>query len=98
MYLRHEQIRLPTFINFATEIFNKSYVAGTTSRFQELHSRFFGRAVALFGVALNTRRYEILPRIHAATRLWLHMVERHWGLHRAAILTTVCVAAHNVFA
>ena len=73
-------------------------MAGAAGCFEEFHSCFVGCAIAFFGIALNTRRREVLPRIHATARLWLNMVNRQWWFHGSTILAAVRIAAHDVFA
>lgn len=63
---------------------------------QEFHLRLFRQTMALLVIALNASAYHILPGVFPFQILRNNMVNRHWPLSSATVLTTMAVSLYYV--
>ncbi len=95
--LGHKQIRLPAFVHFTANIFDKRDVARATRRFEQFHSGFVGSTITLFRIALHAGADKIFPRVHSGTGFRHYVVNRKRGFGCAAVLALVVVASKDIF-
>ena len=95
--LVHKQVRLPHFFDTPRKVAEKHHMVWPDRPATQHHFGFVRRLIPLLVIATDACADKIFPRFAAATGFGNNVVDRQRHIPAAAILTTMSIAAQDIF-